>query len=113
MKKQSLLEERERLYAKRSELEKEFDRLLKQAYAQNISFSREESSEYHRINYQRMQVREKINEISETLKMYEVVEDCLETFLERLKAEYDIKPKTITTSGMELLDEANKREKQG
>jgi len=87
MKKQILLEERERLYAKRSELEKELKRIRDYSYEQDRQFTREESCEYNRINYQCMQIREKINEISDKLKIYEVVEDCLDEFMVKLLAE--------------------------
>ena len=87
MKKEELLKELEWLYEKRSELEKKSDRLLNQSFAADRKFTNEESCEYNHLNFERMKVRERINEISETLKMYAVVEDCLEGFYERLKAE--------------------------
>ena len=104
-KQHNLIQERGDLIEKNEKLKAELQVLIDKSYYDDDHYTFSDDERGDQISSEITFNARKIEAIDRKLEMYEVFGDCFDAFYERLKAEYEIKPKMVIIRGKDLLDE--------
>ena len=104
-KKKLLVQERDAIRAKNDDLHTELRELIKKSEERNEDFTPEDDDRARFISGYMNANQRAIQEIDRKLEIYDVIEDCFDEFYRQIKAEFEIKPKTVTIHGKDLLEE--------